>query len=340
MVSGISEAVAGGSTPSDVDSMPVGDDDGGPAIELSVIIPTYNAREVLADCLTSIYENLPNDLCEIIVVDDASEDSTSEMVRDRFPEVRLFRNEINRHYTRSTNLALQNARGKYIYLLNNDTIVLRGAIDRMLAFLREHPEAGAVGSRLLNEDGSIQWSVRALPDLGSALFGGRSVITRLFPNNRYSRRRLLHPDRDITEPFVAGYLSGASKMMPRWAIDAVGYLDTRMFYHVDADYCRRISEAGYLCYYLPTATVIHLNHRGGTRVNRRLRFHSLASFHFDCYAYYRKHLQGPAFNPLQIVVATGLVLRFLTLAAVQTLTELFGLGRSLYQRNQSGRSQV
>jgi N-acetylglucosaminyl-diphospho-decaprenol L-rhamnosyltransferase len=336
MVGGMPDAVADGSTRLEVDRKPVGDGEPRPAIELSVIISTYNAREVLADCLTSIYQNPPNEPYEIIVVDDASEDSTSEMVRDRFPEVRLLRNKINRHYTRSNNLALQKARGKYIYLLNNDTIVLRGAIDRMLAFLREHPEAGAVGSRLLNEDGTIQWSVRALPDLGSALFGGRSIITRLFPNNRYSRRRLLHPDCDLTEPFVAGYLSGASKMMPRRVVDEVGYLDTRMFYHVDADYCRRISEAGYPCYYLPTATVIHLNHKGGTRVSPRLRFRSLASFHFDCYAYYRKHLQGPAFNPMQILVAIGLILRFLTLAVVQMFAELFGLSRSLLRRNRPG----
>jgi N-acetylglucosaminyl-diphospho-decaprenol L-rhamnosyltransferase len=244
-------------------------------------------------------------------------------------EVCLLRNEVNRHYTRSNNRALGRARGQYIHLLNNDTLVLPGALDSMLAFLRAHPEAGAVGCRLLNEDGSIQWSVRALPDLGSALFGGRSIITRLFPNNRFSRRRLLHPERDLTESFVAGYLSGASKMMPREVVDEVGYLDTRMFYHVDADYCSRIAEAGYKCYYLPTAAVIHLNHKGGTRVNPRLRFRSLASFHFDCYAYYRKHLRGSRANPMQILVVAGLVTRFLTLALVQIFSELLGLTRSL-----------
>src|SRR5208282_4824388 len=254
------------------DRKPVRDSAATPAVELSVIISTYNAREVLADCLHSIYQNPPSEPYEIIVVDDASEDATSEMVRARFPEVRLLQNEINRHYTISNNRALDQARGQYLCLLNNDTIVLSGALDRMLAFLREHPEAGAVGSKLLNEDGTTQWSVRALPDLGSALFGGRSIITRLFPNNRFSRKRFLHHDRDMTQPFLAGYLSGASKMMPRKVVDEVGHLDSRMFYHVDADYCKRIADFGYKCYYLPTAAVIHLNHKGGTRVNARLRF--------------------------------------------------------------------
>ena len=306
----------------DGDPRPAAPPDDGAAVELSVIISTYNARNVLADCLTSIYQNPPGCPYEIIVVDDASEDATEDMVRRRFPEVRLLRNAVNQHYTKSNNLALRRARGRYIHLLNNDTLVLPGAFDRLLAFLRAHPEAGAVGSRLLNEDGTIQWSVRALPDLGSALFGGRSIITRLFPNNRFSRRRLLHPRADATEPFVAGYLSGASKMMPRSVIDQVGELDTGLFYHVDADYCKRIADAGYRCYYLPTAQVVHLNHKGGTRVNPRARFRSLLSFHFDCYAYYRKHLRGSAVNPLNVLVLAGLLLRFLTLAAAQMFSEL------------------
>jgi N-acetylglucosaminyl-diphospho-decaprenol L-rhamnosyltransferase len=317
------------------DRRPVSDGEATPAVELSVIISTYNAREVLSDCLYSIYQNPPSEPYEIIVVDDASEDATSEMVRARFPEVRLLQNEINRHYTISNNRALDQARGRYLYLLNNDTITLAGALDRMLAFLREHPEAGAVGSKLLNEDGSIQWSVRALPDLGSALFGGRSIITRIFPNNRFSRKRFLHHDRDMTQPFLAGYLSGASKMMPRKVVDEVGQLDSRMFYHVDADYCKRIADAGYKCYYLPTAIVIHLNHKGGTRVSPRLRFRSLVSFHFDCYAYYRKHLLRSQWSPIKILVVAGLISRFMTLAAIQTSAEFLGAMRSFSQRKRS-----
>jgi GT2 family glycosyltransferase len=216
--------------------------------------------------------------------------------------------------------------------LNNDTIVLPQALDHMLAFLREHPEAGAVGSRLLNEDGTTQWSVKSLPDLGSALFGGRSIITRMFPNNRFSRKRFLHLDRDTPDPFVAGYLSGASKMMPRRIVDEIGYLDNQIFYHVDADYCKRITEAGYKCYYLPTATVVHLNHKGGTIVSSRLRFRSLLSFHVDCYIYYRKHIQRRAWSPLRIVVLVGLVSHFLTLLAIQASAEVAGVTRSLLQK--------
>jgi GT2 family glycosyltransferase len=311
---------------------PDGDEAASAALSVSVIISTYNAREVVGNCLASIYQNPPGEPYEIILVDDASTDGTSEMVRARFPEVRLLRNDVNLHYTRSNNRALDEARGEYLYLLNNDTIVLPEAVDRMLAFLRTHPEAGAVGSKLLNEDGSIQWSVKSLPDLGSGLFGGRGLLTRLFPNNRYTRRRFLHHDQDAGDPFVAGYLSGASKMMPRKIVDEIGHLDTRMFYHVDADYCKRIADAGYRCYYLPSATVIHLNHKGGTMSSPRLRLRSLLSFHVDCYVYYCKHIQRRRWSPMRLMVVAALASQFLALSAAQVSGELVRAARSLVRR--------
>ncbi len=308
-----------------------------PSVALSVIIPTYNARELLADCLQSIYQNPPGSPYEVIVVDDASVDGSSEMVRERFPEVRLLRNEVNRHYAHSNNRAFQHARGQYLYLLNNDTIVLPQALDRMLAFLQEHPEAGAVGSRLLNGDGSIQWSVKSLPNPGSALFGARSIITRIFPNNRYSRKHLQHLDRDLTKPFVAGYVSSASVMMPRSVVDQVGELDRRLSYHVDADYCKRIADAGYQSYYLPTATVIHLEHKGGTMVSVRRRFRSLVEFHVGSYIYYQKHIQRSPWSPTQIVVAVGLFSRFLVSIGTQALAELRDMTIALAAKTFGGR---
>jgi len=294
-------------------------------VELSVIIATYNARQLLADCLQSIYRNPPVGSFEVIVVDDASADGTSEMLRARFPQVRLFRNEVNRHYAYSNNRAFRHARGRYLFLLNNDTIVLPHALDDMLAFLMEHPDAGTVGSRLLNEDGTVQWSVKSLPNPGSALFGARSIITRLAPNNRWSRQHLQHLAHDKTKPFVAGYVSSASMMIPRGIVEKVGDLDHRLSYHVDADYCKRIADAGYKCYYLPTATIIHLDHKGGTMVNLRRRFRSLVEFHVGSYIFYQKHIQGSAWSPMRIIVAGGLFCRFLMSVAAQLLSEAVGV---------------
>jgi GT2 family glycosyltransferase len=297
-------------------------------IGISIIIATYNARRLLADCLASIAENPPSDPYEVIVVDDSSADGTSEMVRERFPTVRLLRNEVNRHYAFSNNRAFDHACGEYLLLLNNDTIVLPEALDRMMAFLRARPDAGAVGCRLLNEDGSIQWSVKSLPNPGSALFGARSILTRLFPNNRFSRHHLLHLDRDLTAPFAAGYVSSAAVMIPRHIVDKVGRLDQRLSYHVDADYCKRIADAGYKSYYLPTATIIHLDHKGGTMVSLRRRFRSLVEFHRGSYIYYRKHVQKSVWTPMHAVVVLGLLARFALSVTAQAGAELASMARS------------
>jgi GT2 family glycosyltransferase len=237
---------------------------------------------------------------------------------------------VNGHYAIANNRAFALARGRYLYLLNNDTIMLPRALDLMIKFLREHPEAGTVGSKLLNEDGTIQWSVKSLPNPGSALFGARSIFTRLFPNNPFSRKHLLHLGRDMTTPFVAGYVSSASMMLPREVIDQVGELDRRLSYHVDADYCKRIADAGYQCFYLPAAVIIHLNHKGGTMVSFRRRFRSLIEFHLGSYIYYRKHVQRSPRDPRQIIVIAGLSARFLFSLAAQAAVEVVALAGSVF----------
>lgn len=304
-------------------------------LDLSIIIATYNGRDLLKRCLESIEANPPTCSFEIIVVDDASSDRTAEMVRERFPRVRLLCNEKNVHYGRSNNRAIDVARGRYIHLLNNDTAILPGALDAMTAFLDEHPEAGAVGSKLLNEDGTIQWSVKSFPNPMSALFGARSIVARLFPGNPLSRKHLLHFDRDMTAPFVADYVSSASIMIPRKVVDRVGYLDERLSYHVDADYCKRIADAGWLNYYLPSATVVHLNHRGGTMVSLRRRFKSVVEFHRGSYIYYQEHMMKSPWSLMHLAVIVGLGGRFLVSLALQAAAELFRQGRRGLARTNS-----
>jgi GT2 family glycosyltransferase len=300
-------------------------------IVLTIIITCYNTRDVVGDCLRSIYRNPPSEAYEIILVDDASTDGTSEMVRMTFPEVRLLRNDVNLQYAHSNNRALDEARGRYILLLNSDTIVLPQTLGAMIAFLRGHPEAGVVGCKLLNENGTIQCSVKSLLTPAAAIFGARSFLTKLFPNNRFSRRHLLHIDRDMTQPFVAGLVSGAASMMPLKVMKQIGYLDADFFYHVDGDYCKRIADAGYKCFYLPTAAIIHLNHRGGTMTSPLARLISSMMFEVDSYRYYRKHFQKSSWSPMLSVAALGLCFHFLALASAQAYDGLISVARSTLQ---------
>jgi N-acetylglucosaminyl-diphospho-decaprenol L-rhamnosyltransferase len=277
---------------------------------LSIIIANYNARDRLGDCLASIYEHPPREPFDVFVVDDASSDDSVAMVRARFPEVQLLVNERNVNYGRANNRALVLARGRYIHLLNNDTIILPGALDSLIAFLDANPRAGAVGSRLIDRDGTVQASAKSLPSVGAAFFGRRSPLSHLFPNNRFTRKHLLHLAHDMTRPFTAGLVSGASVMIRRAVVEQIGTLDERFFYHIDADYSRRIWDAGWDVYYLPAASVIHLEHQGGSMSSPRRRFKGIVEFHRGSYMYFRKHDMGSAWHPMHFVVIGGLSARF------------------------------
>jgi len=290
---------------------------------ISIIIANYNARDLLKDCLESIYKNPPQVSFEIYVIDDASKDGSYDMVGGNFPQVHLFRNEKNLNYAESNNRMIEKASGKYLYLLNNDTLMLPGALDKMVEFLEKNPRVGAVGSKLLNEDGSIQSSVKTLPNLMSGLFGARSFINKWFPNNRFTRRELLHRSQDMSQPYTAGYVSSASIMIRREVIEQVGSLDPRMNYHVDADHCARICKAGWEIYYLPEAVVIHLDHRGGTLVSFKRRFKAVIEFHRCTWIFYQKHLMKSYWHPMTLLVIVGLSFRFLFSLILQQFQEFF-----------------
>ncbi|HVN90495.1 MAG TPA: glycosyltransferase family 2 protein [Candidatus Binataceae bacterium] len=302
-------------------------DQGNYPLDVSIIIATYNARELLLNCLASIYDHPPKVPFEVIVYDDASKDGTTQAVSAQFPQVRLYTNEVNVHYATSNNRAFRVAQGRFYFLLNSDTLVMPDAIDLMVRFLCEHPDAGAVGSKLLNEDGTLQLSVKSLPSIGSALFGLRSFLFRWFPTNRFTRAHLPQINNDIDVPCVAGYVSSAAVMIPREVVERVGDLDRRLSYHVDADYSKRISDLGLKNYYLPTARIVHLNHRGGTMVSFRRRFRSLVEFHRGSYIYYVKHVRWSRWSPMQIVVIGGLAARFILSLGGQLVAEVYDMGK-------------
>lgn len=279
-------------------------------ITLSIVIPNYNAQELLRDCLDSIYKNPCKYPYEIFVIDDASWDGSYKMVQESFPQVLLLRNEKNLNYGMSNNRCFELASGKYVYMLNNDTIMLPDALNKMVEFLDENPKVGAVGSKLLNEDRTIQYSVKTLPNIRSGFFGARSIITKLFPNNPFSGQELLHLSQDMSRPFLAGYVSSASVMVRREVLRQVGGLDPRLTYHVDADHCARIWKAGWDVYYLPESVVIHLDHRGGTLVTMKRRFKAVIEFHRGSFIFYQKHMMKSMWHPMTFLVIVGLAGRF------------------------------
>lgn len=301
-----------------------------PRPDVSIIIPNYNTRDLLCRCLTSIFHALPSHSCEVIVVDDASVDDSAEMVRTAFPRVKLMVNEKNQGYARSNNRAIASSRGRYVYLLNSDAELLPGAVDELVDFLETHRVAGAAGSLLYNADGTLQASVKSLPSVRSGLFGKRSLLARWLPRSRFVRNELLQWKAEAGEPFQAGYVSSASLMLPREVIDEVGELDTRLWYFIDADYCKRVWNLGREVYCVPRAKAIHREHRGGTLAGPRQRFRSLVSFHYGAHLFFRKHGRKSWYHPSYALVTAGLALRFLVSLGVQLVRETTGNDRRTY----------
>jgi GT2 family glycosyltransferase len=297
---------------------------------LTIIIPSYNTRNLLEGCLTSVYAHPPRHSYEVLVIDDASSDGSVELVRERFPQVCLLVNERNLGYARSNNKAIARTSGRFIYLLNSDAEVLEGAMDALVDFLEAHPEVGAAGSLLYNEDGTLQASVKAVPSIQSGLFGKRSILAKWFPHSRFTRSELLQWKVEDNRPFQAGYISSASLMLRRDVVERVGELDARFWYFIDADYCKRVRDLGLEVYCVPQARAIHKEHRGGTRGSWKRRFMAVWTFHYGAYTYFRKHSGWPWWHPLHGVVVIGLSGRFVASLVFQVLRELTGYDRRKY----------
>lgn len=295
-------------------------------LDVTVVIATYNACDLLAGCLESIFAAPARCSFEVVVADDASSDGSAAMVRERFPQVRLQANRSNLGYATCNNRAIAASSARYVFLLNSDTVVLPGLLDTLVDFLDAHPEAGAAGSLLYNEDGTVQASAKALPSIRSAFVGKRSWLYRLFPGSAALRRELLHwqPGRP-EEPYPAGYVSSAAIMIPREVAREVGELDRRLWHFIDADYCKRIRDTGREIYYVPRAGAVHLDHQGGTMAGWRKRFRSLWTFHNGAWIYFRKHSGRPLLHPATIAVGLALGVRFAACLPLQAAKEVLRL---------------
>lgn len=235
--------------------------------QLSVVIVSWNTRELL---LNTLHSFLPVDEldCEVIVVDNASSDGSSEAVRSEFPDAKLICNATNLGFARGVNCGLRASSHPYVLLLNSDTLVVDDAIQMLVAYASAHPEAGIIGPRVLNADGSLQHSRFRFPSLLNLALQA-TYLYKLFPNSSFLNRERL-PEVGDREPQPVEVVSGCCFLIRRELIDEVGVLDEGYFmYAEETDLCRRAWDQGFEVHYAPVGEIIHFG--GGSSRLARLR---------------------------------------------------------------------
>lgn len=238
-------------------------------MDLSISIVNTNNRTLLDQCLGSIYQATRQISFEIFVVDNCSNDGSAEMVRRKYPAVHVIENEKVLGYSASHNRALKRCQGRSVLVFNEDMLVKSGALDIMVAFMDAHPDAGMLGCRLLNPDGSLQPSCRTFPDLRIVLF--RSLyLDKLLPRNRWTGANFMSYWGHDTVREV-DVIKGCCMVVRREVLDQVGLMDERFFiYYEETDWCYRTKQQGWKIYFTPDAEIVHYGEQTTSRQSARM----------------------------------------------------------------------
>ncbi len=254
---------------------------------LSIVVVSWNVCEYLRDCLRSLAEAGAADWAEVVVVDNDSSDGSAEMVQATFPWVTLIASGANLGFSRGNNLGIRRASGEFVFLLNPDTVVHPGTLERLLGYARSHADAGAVGPKQL--DGNRETCFEAAVNLPSVwnVFCDYFQLAGLFPRSRLFNRRLMgywdhESDRDVPG------IQGSAMLLRRAALDQVGLLDESMHYVEDMDLCLRLRRAGWKVRYLASATILHYGGKSSQRAGNpplkyQIAFQSFWNFLYKNY---------------------------------------------------------
>ena len=256
-------------------------------MQVSVCIVNWNTREHLRACLASLQQHGLGLNMEVLVVDNASSDGSADMVREQYPRVRLYAEDENLGYAAGNNIALREATGQYLLLLNPDITVTPGAIGTLLRLLESRPQAGAVAPKLVHPDGSLQLTCRSFPDPDVIIYEALG-LSRLFPRSRsFGKYRMSWWDytdmRTVDQPMASALL------LLRDALDEIGLMDESFpIFFNDVDLCRRLWDAGWEVWFTPETSMVH---EGGAST-RQVRRQMIRESHLSLLRYYRKLYRG------------------------------------------------
>lgn len=280
--------------------------------KISIIILNWNTRDLLAQCLDSIEQHKGEFQLEILVVDNASNDGSQAMLKEKYPQIRLIINSQNVGFAKGNNQAMQVAQGDYFLLWNSDTFAIPGAMQSLLYLAEKEPKAGIVGAQLRNADNSFQASYSPFPNQWREfliLTGlGRTFLDHAYPS--------LGPEEE-KGPQIVDYVEGACLLVRRQAFQEVGGFDEAYFmYAEEVDWCYRMAKHGWQVWYQPQAKVIHLG--GASSAGRRT--HREADLYRSRIRFFRKHYGGHSAQFLKIQIYTLTALKTVIHGMVRLLT--------------------
>ena len=256
-------------------------------MDLSIIIVNFNTKQLTLDCLESVYKSNTNFQYEVILIDNHSSDDSVSAIKEAYPQVKLIANSTNTGFSRANNQGLRIAEGRYMLLLNSDTIVQSDTFEVMIRFMDNHPEVGVSGCKIILPDRTLDKACKRGFPTPSATFYYVSGLSKLFPNhakiNAYHRG-----DIDENQPSVIDCLVGAFMLVRRETVDEVGMLDEDFFmYGEDIDWCYRIQQAGWVNYYYPKTHIVHYKRASSRNKPYKITY----EFHRAIYVLYNKHFK-------------------------------------------------
>jgi GT2 family glycosyltransferase len=245
-------------------------------MDISVLIVNYNHGDYLPSCLRSVIGAAGTLRYEIFVVDNRSKDGSCQKIRQQFPQVYLIENPKNVGFARAVNQAYRRAQGEFLLILNPDIQVFPGAIEKMFTYLQHNPQVGLVLPKLVNADGSLQYSCRTFASFITLLFR-RAPLGRLFPHQSWVRRHLM-TDWDHQQIREVDWGLGACMLVRRRASSDRHLMDERYFLYIeDIDLCLTLQRTGWKVVYHPDAVMVHHHLRQSAQGLSRARWEHLTS---------------------------------------------------------------